>query len=154
MDICSFHHARITLCVIRLHASSLRHVIQNGVAGPASSQVPAIEDAILRRVANHQVKAPSNNLHGHLRLARAYFLFFRNFGDRCFGQQQDTGDLDRVFQGNAHHFRWIDNAGLDQIDIFVARGVIANAAFALQHSRNHDAAIDSRVFGDLAGRRA
>ena len=48
----------------------------------------------------------------------------------------------------------IDDAGLDQIDIFVLRGIIAHITFALQHSRDYDTTIDRGVFGNLSRGRA
>ena len=56
--------------------------------------------------------------------------------------KRDPDDLGRV-----------DDAGFDQIDILLAAGIEAEIAFAFEHPRDHHAAVDRRVLGDLPGRR-
>ena len=40
------------------------------------------------------------------------------------------GDRNCVFQRSTYHLGWIDNAGLDQVDIFLARGIETKIALA------------------------
>ena len=64
-----------------------------------------------------------------------------------------AGDRHGVFQRDANDLGGIDDAGLDQIDIFLAPGVEAFVARSGQHARHHHAAIDGGVLGDLPRRR-
>ena len=51
-----------------------------------------------------------------------------------------------------HDLDRIDNARLDQVDIFLARRLEAVVALAVQHAGDDHTALDRRILGDLAGR--
>jgi hypothetical protein len=59
-----------------------------------------------------------------------------------------------VLQRDAHDLGGVDNPGLDQVDIGVARRVEPMGALSFQHPSHHHAAIDRRVLGNLPRGRA
>ena len=65
-------------------------------------------------------------------------------GDVCdqgFVGEEQAGDTGAVLQGTAGHLHGIDNAGLDEVDELLARGIEAGVAAAVQHSIDDDSAI-------------
>ena len=49
------------------------------------------------------------------------------------------------FPCGANHLGWVDDAGLDQIDVFLARGIETKIALARQHARNDHAAVHGGI---------
>ena len=73
-------------------------------------------------------------------------FFFWDIGNGRFGQQQDTGHGNRIFQGNTHDFGRIDDAGFVHVDISIGGRIKANVARLRQHARNDHAGVHRRVF--------
>src|SRR5271166_1429741 len=93
------------------------------------------------------------HLHPHVRFARALLLLLGDFGHRRFRKQQHACDRHRVLERDADHLCRIDDAGFDQIDIFLSLRVEALVALATQHPGDHDAGVDRGIFRDLPCRR-
>src|SRR5438105_1076606 len=87
-------------------------------------------------------------------MAAGGFLFFLgNLGDERLGREKQCGNARGVLQRGANDLGRVDNAGRNQVAVFVFVGVIA-FAFALQlaNAIDDDVAIHARVFGDVPQR--
>src|SRR5450631_2996528 len=91
--------------------------------------------------------------HSHLRLNRSLALRLWNFSHRRFREQQHAGDRNGVFQCGTNDLRRIDDAGLDQVDIFLAGGIEAKIALTAHHPCNDDTAVYGGILRDLTRRR-
>jgi len=61
-------------------------------------------------------------LHCQFPLGGLLLLGLRQLRHCRLGEQEHAGDRDGVFEREAHHLGGVDDAGLDQIDVLLARG--------------------------------
>lgn len=77
-------------------------------------------------------------------------LWFGQFRHYCFGQEESSCYRDSIFERNSHNLCRVDNFSLNKIDICIPRSVETNVVPAFQHASDYNAAIDGRIFRDLA----
>src|SRR5690606_19882013 len=80
-------------------------------------------------------------------------LFLGLLGNQGIAGQEQYRYAGRVLQRGAGDLGRVDDAGLDQVFVRIARGVVAEVAFALQHLLADDAAVLAGVGGDHRQRR-
>src|ERR1035437_223323 len=120
----------------------LMYILLRGIRLSLNSLHLLIRLALLLRAYLDRRPAPlirpraTRRSHCHLRLSRAFSLRLRNFRHRRFGEQQHAGDRNCVFQCDTNHLCRIDDASLDQVDIFLAGGIETKISLAAQHARN------------------
>src|SRR5262249_41397249 len=77
-------------------------------------------------------------------------LVLRQLGHHRLGGDEQTGDRGRILQRRAHDLGRVDDAGLDEVDVFLALRVEAESLrLVLEDLADHDRALDARVLGDL-----
>src|SRR5438045_1514780 len=80
--------------------------------------------------AAHATHAAAHAAHAVVVVAGGHvFLLLGNVGDERLGGEQQAGDAGTVLQGAARHFDWVDDAGLAEVGVFAALGVIAVVFF-------------------------
>src|SRR5439155_3813365 len=79
--------------------------------------------------------------------------FFRLLDDDAIGREQKDRNFGGVLKGGTLDLGRRDDAGLDDIDVFAAQGVVALVVLGLHHAADDDRAAGAGVLGDLLERR-
>src|SRR5579883_309824 len=84
---------------------------------------------------------------------RSCFLLLRDFRDQRFGGQHQGRNRTGILQRGAHDLGGIEHAGLDQVFVLVAEGIVAEVRFfRFEHLAQNHSTLFACVLGDLAQR--
>jgi hypothetical protein len=81
-------------------------------------------------------------------------FLLRPVGDHRFGGDHEAGNRRGVLKRHSHHFRGIDDASAEHVDILLRLGVEAvGLRFVFENLAHDDRTLDAGVFNNLTDRR-
>ena len=97
----------------------------------------------------HHAAHAAHSAHAAVTGDRGFFLL-GDLGDEAFGGEEQTGDGRGVLEGAARDLLRVDDAGLEEVDVFAGGNVVAFGALAREDLVDHHAALETAVGGEGA----